>query len=90
MLKNLDFGAMVARVEVVSQEFIATVSWDRVLLVGFSLCLCQLTAVLFFIKRIKALNPDLPVVVGGSTFTGDSLHRLLRAHSKINSHFLMV
>ena len=84
MLKNLDFRAMVAKVEVVSQEFIATVSWDRVLLAGFSLCLCQLTAVLFFIKRIKALNPDLPVVVGGSTFTGDSLHRLLRAFPEID------
>ena len=84
MLKDLDFKAMIAKVEVVSQEFIATVSWERVLLAGFSLCLCQLTAVLFFIKRIKALNPDLPVVVGGSMFTGDSLPRLLRAFPEID------
>ena len=84
MLKDLDFKAMIAKVEVVSQEFIATVSWERVLLAGFSLCLCQLTAVLFFIKRIKALIPDLPVVVGGSMFTGDSLPRLLRAFPEID------
>ena len=84
MLKDLDFKAMIAKVEAVSQEFIAAVSWERVLLAGFSLCLCQLTAVLFFIKRIKALNPDLPVVVGGSMFTGDSLPRLLRAFPEID------
>jgi ribosomal peptide maturation radical SAM protein 1 len=84
MLKDLDFKAMIAKVEVVSQEFIAAVSWERVLLAGFSLCLCQLTAVLFFIKHIKALNPDLPVVVGGSMFTGDSLLRLLRAFPEID------
>ncbi len=84
MLKNLDFKAMIAKVEAVSQEFIATVSWERVVLAGFSLCLCQLTAVLFFIKHIKALNPDLPVVVGGSMFTGDNLLRLLRAFPEID------
>ena len=84
ILRDLDFKAMIAKVEAVTQEFIAAVSWERVLLAGFSLCLCQLTAVLFFIKRIKALNPDLPVVVGGSMFTGDSLPRLLRAFPEID------
>jgi ribosomal peptide maturation radical SAM protein 1 len=84
MLKDLDFKAMIAKVEAVSQEFIAAVSWERVLLAGFSLCLCQLTAVLFFIKCIKALNPDLPIVVGGSMFTGDSLPPLLRAFPEID------
>jgi ribosomal peptide maturation radical SAM protein 1 len=84
MLKDLEFKAMIAKVEAVSQEYIATVSWERVLLVGFSLCLCQLTAVLFFIKRIKALKPDLPIVVGGSMFTGDSLPHLLKAFPEID------
>ena len=84
ILRDLDYKAMIAKVEAVTQEFFAAVPWDRVLLAGFSLCLCQLTAVLFFIKRIKALNPDLPVVVGGSMFTGDSLPRLLRAFPEID------
>ena len=84
MLRDLDFKAMIAKVEAVTQEFISAVSWERVLLAGFSLCHCQLTAVLFFIKHIKALNPDLPVVVGGSMFTGDSLPRLLRAFPEID------
>jgi ribosomal peptide maturation radical SAM protein 1 len=83
-LKDVDFTAMVARVAAVSQEFIAAVPWERVLLAGFSICLCQLTASLFFITRIKARHPDLPVVVGGSMFSGDSLRRLLRAFPPID------
>jgi ribosomal peptide maturation radical SAM protein 1 len=75
---------MTAKVQAVSHAFIDSVPWHHALLAGFSLCLCQLTSALYFITRIKARCANLPVAVGGSMFSGDSLYKLLRAFPEID------
>ncbi len=83
-LKNVDFSALTSRVKEVSEEIISMVDWGKCGLVGFSICLCQLTSSLYFIRRIKEIVPDLPVVVGGSVFAGENTHDLLKTFSEID------
>jgi ribosomal peptide maturation radical SAM protein 1 len=78
ILKNVEFSGLLSKLEMASRKFIASVAWDRCLLVGFSICLCQLTSSLYFIERVKALDASLPVVVGGSMFAGDAIQPLLQ------------
>jgi len=46
--------------------------------VGVSICLCQLTASLYFIRKLKEHVPSLFVVVGGSMFTGDAARNIFK------------
>lgn len=72
VLKRQAFPDIVRQVKTASSDVIKQVDWSRVDLVGFSVSLCQLTAALYFINKIKRINPDILVVVGGSTFCGPS------------------
>lgn len=70
-LAQLDFGKTVANLRSISDEFIKEVEWGEYGLLGFSICLCQLTSSLYLLKRIKEDHPTLPVVVGGSALGGN-------------------
>jgi hypothetical protein len=70
LIRSTDFHALTARVKKASDGLIAGINWQQFGLVGFSVSLCQLTSTLYFIRRIKALNPALMVVVGGSSLSG--------------------
>lgn len=83
-LRNVDFSALTSRVKEVSEEIVSIVDWGKCGLVGFSICLCQLTSSLYFIRKIKEIVPDLPVVVGGSVFAGENTHDLLKTFSEID------
>lgn len=83
-LRTLDFGALTRKVKVVTDAWIAAVDWQKTGLAGFSLCLCQLTASLYCIRRIKALAPQLPVVAGGSMFAGPAVPQLMAAFPEID------
>lgn len=65
-------------------RFIKSVDWAGFGLAGFSISLCQLSASLYLIRRIKKLFPGLPVVVGGSSFSGDSPEVLTTLFPEIN------
>jgi ribosomal peptide maturation radical SAM protein 1 len=83
-LRRVDFPALVGQVREVSERFVDSVRWSRIGLLGFSICLCQFTATLYFAKRIKRRRPELPVVVGGSMFAGAALPALLKAFPQID------
>lgn len=71
-LRTLDFAELLGCVREVTEAFIQEQAWGGFGLAGFSVCLCQLTASLYIIKRIKGLRPDLCIVAGGSSWVGDS------------------
>ncbi|MEW5723858.1 MAG: RiPP maturation radical SAM C-methyltransferase [Thermodesulfobacteriota bacterium] len=72
VLRRLDFEALVRRVGEVSEEELAGRRWDECGLIGFSLCLCQLTSSLYCIRRIKERSPEALIVAGGSLVAGEA------------------
>ncbi len=83
-LRDVDFGVLTSHVKEVSDSIINTVDWARCSLVGFSICLCQLTSSLYFMKRVKKAFPRLPVVAGGSMFSGDHSRALLKMFPEVD------
>jgi hypothetical protein len=69
-LKAIDFRRLARQVRAVSDDFIQTLIRPDCLVAGFSVSLCQLSASLYLIGKIKALAPHLPIVIGGATFSG--------------------
>jgi ribosomal peptide maturation radical SAM protein 1 len=82
--RDMDFDSLTRQVQKVSEEFIQSVDWREYGLVGFSICLCQLTASLYFIKKIKERFPTLLIVVGGSMFTGEGIRQIFNVFSEID------
>jgi len=72
------------QVKKVSDAFINSTDWGGFGLAGFSVCLCQLTSALYFIKRIKQRFQDLTIVIGGSMFAGESTRRLLQVFPEVD------
>ncbi len=83
-LRRLHFGALISQVKQVLENFVGEVDWTSCGLVGFSICLCQLTSSLYLIKRIKQCCPSLPIVVGGSMFSGNQAYGLVRSFPDID------
>jgi len=54
--------------------------WSSYDLIGFSICLSQLTSSLYMIREIRRHHPHCPIVVGGSSCAGE-LGRSLLANS---------
>jgi len=79
-----DFSQLVDQVEAISNRWINRIDGAGLDLVGFSVSFCQVTASLYLISRIKAAFPALPVVVGGSSFSGERCRDLLRAFPQID------
>ncbi|OGP60011.1 MAG: hypothetical protein A2V65_03200 [Deltaproteobacteria bacterium RBG_13_49_15] len=69
-LKRLAFAGLVERVKEITESEISRICWEAFDLAGFSICLCQLSASLYFIRQIKKAHPGIQIVVGGSTFSG--------------------
>lgn len=65
-LRRVDFETLVNHIKKTSDEFIQVHNWRSLDLVGFSVCLCQLSSSLYFIRELKEKQPELPVVIGGS------------------------
>ncbi len=84
-LHGVDFAALASQVSRASDNFVKSVEWERCGLAGFSVALCQLTSSLYFITRIKQAFPNLPIVVGGSTFAGDAVRGLLETFPEIDA-----
>jgi ribosomal peptide maturation radical SAM protein 1 len=83
-LQSVDFETLISHVKNVSDGFIDGLNWESFGLVGFSICLCQLTSSLYFIRRIKQCCPNLPIVVGGSMFSGYDTYGLLKTFQEID------
>ena len=83
-LRKISFEAMTRQIQEISETVIHTIDWERYGLAGFSICLCQLTASLYFIRKIKNRFPNLFIVVGGSLFTADAARNLFNIFPEID------
>lgn len=83
-LRKVVFETLIAQLEAVSKTFINSIDWGQYGLAGFSICFCQLTASLYFIKQIKKRFPNLTIVVGGSTFAGESIRNIFEVFPEID------
>ena len=54
-----------------------TLAWSSYDLIGFSICLSQLTSSLYMIREIRRHHPHCPIVVGGSSCAGELGYSLL-------------
>jgi ribosomal peptide maturation radical SAM protein 1 len=79
-----DFRDLVHQVTAATDDWIQQVDWAGLDLVGFSISFCQVTASLYLISRIKKACPSLPVVVGGSSFSGERSAGLLKVIPQID------
>jgi ribosomal peptide maturation radical SAM protein 1 len=84
-VRRLDFGQLTTRVKTVSDEWLAETDWSEVRLVGFSSVLCQLTACLYLIRRLRQRRPHLTNVVGGPAFSRPSGAAALRLFPEIDA-----
>jgi len=84
MLKKVGLKKIAVLAKKTSEDFIQAQPWQKYMLAGFSISLCQLTSALYFIKRIKKQCPDLVIVIGGSTFSGATGSRLFELFPQID------
>jgi len=84
MLRQVDFAELTEMVKNVSDSFVESIDWNAFGLAGFSICLCQLTSTIFFIRAVRKTAPDLPIVVGGSGIAGGSEQDLLKVFPEID------
>jgi ribosomal peptide maturation radical SAM protein 1 len=84
LLRGILFEPLTKQIQKISESFIHTIDWGGYGLAGFSICLCQLTASLYFIREIKKQFPNLFMVVGGSMFTGDATRNLFKKFPEID------
>ncbi len=83
-LAGVDFRALSRQVEKTTNKLIQRTDWRQFDLIGFSVCLCQLTASLYFIKKIKSRCPQTKVVIGGSLFSEGSLVDFVEAVPEVD------
>ena len=84
ILARIPYGRLMSRLCAATNAYVDHVDWSCYGLVGFSICLAQLTSSLYCIRRIKRWCPDMPVVVGGSAHGADSLRRILCSFPEID------
>jgi ribosomal peptide maturation radical SAM protein 1 len=84
LIRNTDFNRLIKKVRKISDALISSVDWHRFMLVGFSVSLCQLTATIYFIRKIKKRFPHLKIVVGGTTFSGLAGQHVLQTFPEID------
>lgn len=84
LLASHNFRELCSRIEAVSLSIVDKEPWDRYSLLGFSICLAQLTSSLYFIREIKRRAPGVPIVVGGSACAGALGESLLRTVPQID------
>lgn len=73
----LSLDSLWQKVDAHLQHWLARQDWGQFDLVGFSVCFNQLLASLLAAKRLKALQPRLPLVFGGSSCVAEMGSSLL-------------
>jgi ribosomal peptide maturation radical SAM protein 1 len=82
---NLKFDQLVQKIEDTSKNFISKIYSDSYGLAGFSVCLCQLTSSLYFIREIKTRCPEIVTVAGGSLIAASSAIAMLEQFFQIDA-----
>ena len=69
---------LAAEFDAVYNRFLDRIDWQVYGLAGITVSLCQTTSGLLLLRRIKERRPQLPVVLGGSSFSGEEGKNLAR------------
>jgi len=85
LLRRTDFAQLVPRVHEATEAWLAAVDWRPLRMVGVSSVLCQLTAGLYFIRRLRELHPGLTIVAGGAAFNQRSAAAALELFPEIDA-----
>jgi ribosomal peptide maturation radical SAM protein 1 len=83
-ISKLKFDLLVQKIEDISQHFISETSWKDFDVAGFSVCLCQLTSSLYFLREIKIKSPEIVTVAGGSLIPASSAKAMLEHFPQID------
>ena len=78
------FQKLVGKVKTIADHWMTLTEWSTLDLIGFSISFCQVTASLYLISRVKAVCPNLPVIVGGSSFSTRRIADVLAAFPQID------
>jgi ribosomal peptide maturation radical SAM protein 1 len=85
LLRRADFAQLVSQVQAATEQWLAAQDWRRFRMVGVSSVLCQLTAGLYFIRRLRELNPELTIVAGGAAYNQQSAAAALALFPEIDA-----
>ena len=72
-----DLKTISSQIKRLHQERHLNLDWSSYDLIGFSICLAQLTSSLYMIKQIRRDHPHCPIAVGGSSCAGELGYSLL-------------
>ena len=84
VLKSVDFGMLIRHAKNAMDAAIQRICRRGSGLVGFSVCLCQLTSSLYAVRQIKKLSPDIITLFGGSTISNPFCRKYLDAFTDID------
>ncbi len=76
---RIDFDRICRSSQAALEKAIDACDFTKTHIVGISVCLNQLTAGLFVAKLLKQRYPDLPIVMGGASVSGDVGIGILRS-----------
>lgn len=84
-LRRIDFAVLTHRVQAVMDGWLSSVDWQQVRMVGFSSVLCQLTASLYLLRRLKQAHPHLTTVIGGPALNPHSAPAALELFPELDA-----
>ena len=79
-----DFEELITAVDQSCTKLLATIRCHRYNLLGFSLCFSQLFASLYLAGKMKDAWPDVPIVFGGSSCSGEIGRSLIHHFPEID------
>jgi ribosomal peptide maturation radical SAM protein 1 len=83
--RKTDFFHLLRRLEKLSKGLVGGVVKRRYPVIGFSICLGQLSSTLYFLRQIKNRTPRCKIVVGGSACSRELGLSLLRQGEEIDA-----
>jgi ribosomal peptide maturation radical SAM protein 1 len=84
VLRPVVFEVLVRQVKDITDASIQQIDWHDIGLVGFSVCLCQLTSSLYAARQIKKISTDVLTLFGGSTVSNPFCRKYLDVFTDID------
>lgn len=81
---HFDLSALKSKLSDHHEAFIRSRDWRQFNLIGFSICLNQLTSSLYAIRTLKARFPEITIVAGGSSCSGEMGRAILSSLPEID------
>lgn len=82
--QEVDFGSIMERLQLGLRDRLDSVDWAKYHLVGVSVVFSQMMGSILVAHEIKRRAPDVPIVFGGPSCTGQIGQSLLRAFDSID------